>query len=123
MLQTKLKILRDALVGISSKVKVYHYWRPNLKAPFIIWAEDGEDGSLNTGNHKVQQGIHGVIDFYTKTEYDETFDAIQSVLDDLTDQGFSFRWDDTDYEDETNLIHHSWDWWCRNGLSDSGERP
>ena len=114
MLSQKLKILQNALVNMSD-VKVFHYWRPGMKPPFIVWQEDGEDASLNANNHKVQQGIHGVIDFFTKTEYDETFDTIQSTLDELTDQGFSFRWDSTQYEEETNLIHHAWDWWCRNG--------
>lgn len=115
MLQDKLKILRDALVGISKKVKVYHYWRPDLKPPFIIWQEDGETDSLHSNNRKAEQGIHGTVDFYTKEEYDEVFDTIQETLDELYMQGFSFRWESTDYENETNLIHHSWDWWLRYG--------
>ena len=108
MLATKLKILRDALVGISDKVTVSHYWRANLKAPFIIWQEDGEDNSLTANNRKVEQGIYGVVDFYTKKEYDPVFDAIQKALNDLED--FTFRYEATEREDETGLIHHSWEW-------------
>lgn len=113
MLQTKLKILRDALVGISDKVTVCHYWRANLKAPFIIWQEDGEAESLNANNRKAEQGIYGVVEFYTKKEYDPIFDSIQSVLNNLED--FSFRYDGTVFEDETGLIHHSWEWRLRYG--------
>ena len=113
MLQTKLKQLRDALVGISPSVKVYHYWRPQMKDPFICWQEDGEGDSLNANNRKAEQGIHGVVDYYTKTEYDPVFDQIQKALNDL--ENYSFRYDATDYEDETGLIHHSWEWWLRYG--------
>lgn len=112
MLQETIKKLRDALVDAST-VKVYHYWRPNLKAPFIIWQEDGESSSLNLNNHKAQQGIYGTIDFFTKKEYDPVFDAIQAKLNSLED--FGWRYDATLFEDETNLIHHSWEWWLRHG--------
>lgn len=113
MLQTNLKRLRDALVGISADIKVYHYWRPNMKAPFILWQEDGEDDSLQANNHKVQQGIQGTVDYYTKTEYDEVFDQIQSSLNEL--ENYSWRYDGTVYEEESNLIHHTWEWWLRDG--------
>lgn len=112
MLRDKLQMLRDTLATIKG-VKVYHYWRPQLKAPFIIWAEEDEGTSFHANNKKVNQNIHGVIDFYTKTEYDPVFDEIQNKLNNL--DGFSWRWDSTQYENETNLIHHSWDWWVGNG--------
>lgn len=108
MLKDKLILIRDALVNAST-VPVYHYWRPNLKAPFIVWQEDGESvKSLSADNHKAQQGLYGVVDFYTKKEYDPVFDQIQSALNHL--EGFSFKYDMTQFEDETNLIHHSWTW-------------
>lgn len=113
MLQSKLRILRDALVAISSSVKVYHYWRPKMQAPFIVWQEDGEATSLSANNKKVEQGIEGVVDYYTKTEYDPVFDSIQTVLNSLED--YSFEYDGTVYEDETGLIHHSWTWRLRSG--------
>ena len=117
MLQTKLKELRDALVNMSD-VKVYHYWRPRLKAPFIIWQEDGADSSVSSNNKVIGQSVHGTLDFYTKDEYDETFDLIQETLNDL--EGFSWRWDSTQYEDETGLTHYSWDWWTHYGDFESG---
>ena len=113
MLQAKLKILRDSLVGISNKITVCHYWRANLKAPFILWQEDGEAESLGADGRKAEQGIYGTVDYYTKTEYDPAFDSIQNVLNNLED--FSFRYESTEYEDETGLIHHTWEWRLRYG--------
>lgn len=113
MLQTKLKILRDALNSVSEDIKVYHYWRSEMKAPFIVWQEDGEADSHHADNRKTEQGIAGTVDFYTKKEYDPAFDLIQESLNDL--ESFSFRYDGTEREDETGLIHHSWEWQVYHG--------
>lgn len=112
MLRNRMIKLRDALVNMSD-VMVFHYWRPNLNPPFILWQEDGEESSFDADNRKIAQGIHGTIDFYTKEEYDPVFDLIQSTLNNLDE--FGWRYEATLYEEETNLIHHSFDWWVRNG--------
>lgn len=108
MLQTNLKKIRDAFVGISDKVNVYHYQRPQMTAPYIVWAEDGEDDSFDSDNHKAEQVIYGTLDYYTETEYDPVADAIQGTLNAF--ENLSWRYDATDYEDETGLIHHTWHW-------------
>lgn len=115
MLQTHLKAIRDLLVGISPAVSVYHYHRPKMKAPFILWAEDGEDSSFEADNHKEEQSIYGTLDYYTKTEYDPIVDEIQSALNGF--DNLAWRYDATEYEDETNLIHHSWEWRLLCGVS------
>lgn len=100
-----LKRLRDALTSING-LDVYHYWRPRLQAPFLVWAEDGEDSALHTSNHKAEQGISGTIDYYTKTEYDTMVETIQEKLN--TVENLGWRLNSVQFEDETNLIHYEW---------------
>ena len=79
----------------------------------VLGKEDGEAESLSADLRKAEQGIYGTVDFYTKTEYDLVFDQIQKVLNDLED--YSFRYDSTDREEDTGLIHHTWEWRLRYG--------
>ena len=116
MLQTKLKKIRDALVdGLTVNntltCKVYHYWRPNMTAPYVVWAEDGEDTDLDVNNRKEEQAIAGYVDYYTKLEFDERADAIQEIFYELQDEApFGWRLDSVQYEEDTNLIHFHWTW-------------
>lgn len=107
MLQSKLEQLGTALASIDSIDNVFHYWRFGATAPYLIWQEDSEV-SLEADNHKREQGIAGAIEYFTKTEYDPRCDDIQETLNSL--ENCSWYYDGSDYEDETNLIHHSWRW-------------
>lgn len=100
-----LKRLRDALTSING-LKVYHYWRPRLEAPFLVWQEDGEDNALHTSNHKAEQSIGGTIDYYTKDEYDVMVETIQATLNTIENLGWSLS--SVQFEEETNLIHYEW---------------
>lgn len=107
-LQTKLISLRDALVSVFSAT--YHYQRPaRCPAPFAIWKEDHEDMSLETDNHKAEQGIAGYLDYFTLTEFDPVVDAFQSCLNGLDDVSY-WNLDSVDKEGETGLIHYRWSW-------------
>lgn len=109
-LQQKLERIGTALVnGVGDNV--HHYWRPKMQAPFCVWAEDGEDSSLDADNQKAEQAISGYVDYYTKTEYDPALDAVQDVLHSLA-AVMPFGWwlDSVQYEDDTNLIHYQWIW-------------
>lgn len=103
MLQIKLKAIGDALAELTANC--YHYYRPKMEPPFIVWAEDGEASGLHVDNHKGEQAVSGWIDYYTLTEYDPKLDEIQECLNGLP---IAWRLDSVDYEDETNLIHYSW---------------
>lgn len=107
-LMSKLQNLRDAFVAVHSKT--YHYQRPDrLAAPFAIWKEDHEDMSLETDNHKAEQGIAGYLDYFTLTEFDPVVDAFQSCLNSLDDVKY-WNLESVDKEDETGLIHFRWSW-------------
>lgn len=99
--------IRDALAEIDG-LKVYHYWRPQLKAPYCLWQEEGEGESLHTGNHKSEQVIVGTVDYYTLNDLDPMIDTIQEKLNSVENLGWSLS--SVLYEDETNLIHYTWDW-------------
>lgn len=110
-LQSKLEPLGEMLATISTNT--YHYWRsaPKGVKAYIVWAEDEEATSLNGNNLKLEQGIHGTIDYFTKTEFDETVDLIQSGLNEL--ENVSFRLNSVQFEDDTLFIHHEWEFWVR----------
>ena len=74
----------------------------------MVWQEQGEGDSLEADNRKVEQVISGTIDYFTKQEFDKTVDAIQEILDGADNIGWALT--SVMYEDETNLIHYSWNW-------------
>lgn len=103
-LQTKLKPIGTALAGVVTNT--YHYWRPVSTTPYLIWAEDGGN-EYQADNKNAAQAITGTADYYTKSEFDVNVDAIQTAFDTL---GLAWHLNSVMYEDETNLIHYSWDW-------------
>lgn len=108
-IQQNLKKVQDALYGVTENA--FHYRRPKSapKSSYIVWTEDGEDGSFNAGNSKREQQIHGTIDYYTLMEFDPLADGIQEALSGL--DGAGWRLNSIQYEDETNLIHYEWEFW------------
>lgn len=110
-LQSKLEPIGTMLAEISDYC--YHYWRsaPKGVKAYIVWAEDDEATSLNGNNLKLEQGIHGTIDYFTKTEFDEVCDSIQEGLNEL--ENVSWRISSVQFEEETTFIHHEWEFWVR----------
>lgn len=102
----KLAKIENALASIEG-LKVYHYLRPQLKAPFCVWAEDGENSSLEADLHKEEQALSGTVDLFTKTEYDPLNDEIQSALN--TIENCAWALSSVQYEDDTELIHYEWE--------------
>lgn len=103
-LQNKLQGLGDALSAAIPNT--YHYWRPKMDPPFLVWREDGENG-LSADSRKAEQAVTGTADYFTRTEYDPAIDTVQAALD---AHGASWSLVSVDFEEETNLIHYSWDW-------------
>jgi len=110
-IQSRLEQIGTELAKITENS--YHYWRsaPKGVKSYIVWAEDEESSSLDADNKKQKQGLHGTIDYFTKTEFDENVDKIQEALNDL--ENVSFRLNSVQYEEETTFIHHEWEFWVR----------
>ena len=103
-MKDKLVPIRDMLVGILPNA-TYHYFRKVKKTQYIIWAEDSEENAHHSDNVKQYQPVTGTIDLFTQTEYDPVVDQIQEGLNAL---GIVWELNSTQYEEETNLIHHEW---------------
>ena len=102
-----LQRISNALTSIEG-LKVYHYWRPQMDAPFCVWQEEQEGDSLWASNHKKEFVLTGTIDYYTKKDFDPIVDQIQAVMDII--ENFGWTLDAVLYENETELIHYSWSW-------------
>ena len=103
---------RFGLIGTTNPehpASVHHYEKPaNTRAPYLVWAEDGEPGSFFGDSRKGEQAIGGTLDLYTLTEFDPLIDEAQEALSELF--GSSWVLEDVLYEDETKLIHYAWRW-------------
>lgn len=106
-LTSKIKSIAEALTSIEG-LNVYHYFRPQMQAPFCVWQEDGEGNSFQTSNHKREQTISGTIDYFTQEEFDENVDKIQEALNGIENCGWLIN--SVQFEDETELIHYEWLW-------------
>lgn len=104
MITKSLQRIKAALLTVPD-VTVYHYEALNQKAPYIVWAEDGGN-QLFAGNRMREQAVTATVDLYTKAEYGELPDAIQKALD---DGGIAWSLSAALYEDNTRLIHYTWD--------------
>lgn len=104
-LQTKLEELYTPFLLLDCPVS--HY-RRTAKPPFAVWYETGEDAPFNANNHRSEQQLTGMIDFYTLTEFDPIADDIQEILN---DENVGWMLDSVQYEEDTNLIHFQWRWW------------
>lgn len=100
-----LNDIKAALLTVMSTVR--HYDGTGAIQPYIVWAEDGELTSVWANGKLQHQAATGTIDLFTKAEYDSNFQAIQAAL---TTAGIAFRWESTQYEPDTKLIHHEWSW-------------
>ena len=104
-LQSKLKTMGDALAELTPNC--YHYWRPQMQPPFIVWAETGQESARWANNHMTEQSLGGNVHYFTRTEYDPVCDRIQGVLNDL---GIGWSLESVQFEEGTNLIHYEWSW-------------
>lgn len=87
--------------------RVWHYKRPkNEKFPFAVWTEFSEENSSHANNQKKVQPVLIGLDYYTQKEFDPVIDRIQNTLNDA--EGISFELTDIQYEEETEVIHYSW---------------
>lgn len=91
----------------------YHYFRPQLNAPFLVWAEDGLD-RFDADNKTGEYSILGAADYFTNQEYDPAIDRLIALFE---ENGFTWSLNSIQYEETTNLIHYEFSW----GVSTGGE--
>ncbi|WP_186430884.1 hypothetical protein [Clostridium sp. BSD9I1] len=97
--------LRDLLLTVTQDT--FHYHAHKKPDKYIVWAEDGEAGSNNADDNKVNQVIQGTIDYFTKMEFDPNFDLIQEKLNSIN---ISWSLNSVQYEEDTGYIHYEWIW-------------
>ena len=100
-----LSDIENALKAVTSSTS--HYSARNKPDKYIVWAEDGQAGSLWADGKMQEQVLTGTVDYFTRTENDPNFEAIQAALNDLE---ISWRLESIQYEDETKYIHYEWVW-------------
>ena len=104
MTGSMLERLQAALAALGD---AHHYVAaPNSTPPYMVWAEDG-DNDLLAGNVHAERCITGTVDLYTRTDNDPLFTAIPAALEGI---GASYYLNSVQYEEETGLVHYSWDW-------------
>lgn len=84
---------------------VHHYAAFEESENYIVWAEDGQSNSGYEDNQMQLQVIQGTIDYYTRTEFDPVIDLIQQKLN---SSDMAWKLNSTQYEEETEYIHHEW---------------
>lgn len=104
-LQNTLKKLYEPFLTLNCTVT--HY-RRSTRPPYLVWTEKGEEESFEANNRKAEQQISGIVDYYTKREFDPIVDDAQEILN---GEEVGWRLDSVQYEEETNLIHYQWRWW------------
>lgn len=108
-IQSLLSNFYSEIASIKDLDNVYHYEKPeDFELPYVVWAEEGEESSFHANNTKEEQVISGSLDFYTETEFDSLVDDIQGALSEI--ENCSWVLSSVQYEDETKLIHYSWNW-------------
>lgn len=98
-------VVKNAALTVSKNVG--HFNAMKRIPPYIVWAEDGQGDSLWADGQMQEQVITGTIDLFTKSSREPLFEKIQRAL---SDAEISFRWNSTQYEEDTGLYHHEWVW-------------
>lgn len=91
-------------LDIQTTYNVYHYWRPMMQTPFIVWAEDGEADDFHSDNRKSEVLMNVSVDVYTKEEFDPLLDKVFNFLN---ESGIPFTIDSVDFEEDTGIIHYA----------------
>lgn len=106
MIQNSLRDFGLALrnLGSSASYNVYHYWRPMMQTPFIVWTEEGEAEGFHSDNRKSEVIMDITIDVYTQTEFDPLLDEVFNFLNGAS---IPFSIDSVEFEEDTRVIHYS----------------
>lgn len=85
----------------------FHYLKPEMTlAAYAVWQESGEHDFYGD-NKKGERVLEGTLDFYTLEENDSKLDELEAAMNAM---GASWALTSVMFENETNLIHFTWDW-------------
>lgn len=106
-LQKTLKEFGKTLAGLP--VSVFHYTRPKtVTNRYVVWQENGGNNSFHADNSQEEHTVAGTLDYFTKVEFDSAVDDIQQTL--IAAAGCSWELTNVQFEEETGLIHYTWEW-------------
>lgn len=100
-----INIIRDAMLTVTDKV--YHYFAHSEKGNYIVWAEEGQSGSVWADDHCDQLIVTGTVDYFTRKNKDAVVEEIQQALNNC---GAVWRFNSVQYEKDTGYIHYEWVW-------------
>lgn len=81
---------------------------------YFVWQEDGRNDLEADGIH-AEEAVTGFTDLFTSVEFDPWGQALQDSFDRL---GVAWSLRDVQYEEETGIIHYTWDWQVLDGPAD-----
>jgi hypothetical protein len=101
-------ILADIGNALKSVTTNCHHYKAHKQTNrYIVWAEDGQANAGYGDNKMTTQVITGTVDYFTREEYDDNFDKIQSALNSLN---IGWQLNSIQFEDDTGFIHYEWVW-------------
>lgn len=101
---TTLERLRQGFAALGGHV--YHYHRPDLQFPCVVWAEEGLN-PLHADGDTVEGALRGTLDYFTPREIDPMIDAIPLRFREM---GLAWSLLSVQFEDDTGLVHWEWAW-------------
>lgn len=103
----RLKTVRDIFLTVTDNT--YHYTKPSKSKAqsYIVWIEKYSGNSLDLDNNAEYKPIIGDVDIYTKDEYSELIDKMETALN---DHFISYSLASIQYEESTGFIHYEFEW-------------
>lgn len=95
----------EALVTVTDRT-YHHFAPPGTDVPYVVWAETGRNDLL-AGNTHAERAWVGTVDLFTATEAEPMVCDLENAFEAVN---VAYSLISVDYEEETGLIHYSWDW-------------
>lgn len=102
----KLKVVRDALLTVLPTATFHYIASTKHGDEYIVWAEE-ESADLKADNMSTEKAMTGTIDLFTRTEYSQKIEAIETAL---ANAGVVYSINSVQFETDTNFIHYEWVW-------------
>lgn len=96
-----LRDVRDALIAICPET--FHNKAYKQTDSYIVWREFGEN-TMPADDEVEETAARIAVDYFTKTEYDDTCATIRKALEEIGAAVDDAR---IDYEDDTGYTHYS----------------